>query len=127
MSVGTTGKHIILDLWGVTPKKLRSLSFVQNALLKARESSKATLIGKKFHKFMPEGVSGYILIAESHISIHTWPEEGYASVDIYTCGDKVFPIKAAEYLISAFEPEHHDTFKLDRGDKGNRKIQIDAR
>jgi len=124
MAIGTCGKHIILDLWGVRPRFLRSRDFVRKLLLNAQQCSGATLKGKKFHKFIPEGVSGYVLIAESHISIHTWPTDGYASVDIYTCGDKAFPQKAADELIKSFVPTGYDIISMERGDHVSKKLQI---
>ena len=124
MAIGTSGKHIILDLWGVKPRFLRSRDFVRKALLNAQQCSGATLIGKKFHKFTPEGISGYVLIAESHISIHTWPADGYASIDIYTCGDKTFPQRAADELIKSFTPSGYDIVSMERGNSTSKKLKI---
>lgn len=68
-----------------------------------------------FHKFSPQGVSGVVVISESHLAIHTWPELGYAAVDVFTCGDKVNPWDAANYLKEMFCAEHVDAKEVTRG------------
>lgn len=68
-----------------------------------------------FHKFSPQGVSGVVVISESHLAIHTWPEYGYAAVDIFTCGDRVNPWDACNYLTKWFEAEKIDAREIQRG------------
>jgi len=80
-------KHFIAELYDCDREILNDVSAVEQALLKGAEAAKATIVGHSFHHFSPHGVSGVVIIAESHISIHTWPEYGYAAVDIFTCGD----------------------------------------
>jgi len=67
------------------------------------------------HKFQPQGMTGIVLLAESHIAIHTWPEFNYIALDIYTCGDKANPFKALEYLKEEFHPQKFESRKLKRG------------
>ena len=122
----TLGIHIILDVWGVKPELLREINFVQATMLLAAESSKVSILGAKFHQFEPEGVSGYVLIAESHISIHTWPANGYASLDIYTCGEKSFPKKAMEVLLKAFAPTKYNVLMISRGQSIDRMAVTEA-
>ncbi|MBC7110500.1 MAG: adenosylmethionine decarboxylase [Archaeoglobi archaeon] len=81
------GKHIIIELWGCDREMLDSQEVVEKALVEATEKCNATLLKVVTHKFAPQGVSGVAVIAESHISIHTWPELGYAALDIFTCGN----------------------------------------
>jgi S-adenosylmethionine decarboxylase proenzyme len=79
------------------------MDFVQQTLLNAAEATGATIIGKTFHKFAPQGVTGVVAIAESHVCIHTWPEYGYAAADIFTCGENFSPHAAAALIAEAFE------------------------
>jgi S-adenosylmethionine decarboxylase proenzyme len=75
----------------------------------------AKVVASAFHTFNPHGVSGVIVIAESHLSIHTWPEYGYAAVDIFTCGDIVNPWKAFEFLKDSLNSAHFSTMEMKRG------------
>jgi S-adenosylmethionine decarboxylase proenzyme len=81
----------------------------------AVRTSGATIIDSTFHTFSPHGVSGVIVIAESHMAIHTWPEYGYAAVDFFTCGDTVDPWKAFDYMNELLKPAKHSTKELQRG------------
>lgn len=78
------GTHAIVELFGC--EHLNDLSLVRDTLTEAARLCGATVLHTKFHQFSPQGLTGYILLAESHISIHTWPEYGYAAVDLFTCG-----------------------------------------
>ena len=91
------------------------LGFLRDAMLKAAIDSGATVLGESFHHFSPQGVSGVVVIAESHLSIHTWPEYGYAAVDIFTCGTSVEPEKAAEVLIEKLGAKNHSLMEIQRG------------
>ncbi|MEM1008402.1 MAG: adenosylmethionine decarboxylase, partial [Myxococcota bacterium] len=68
-----------------------------------------------FHPFFPQGVSGVVVIAESHLTIHTWPELGYAAIDVFTCGDEAYPEKACQYLLEHFKCQRHTLQELKRG------------
>ena len=81
---GHLGTHAIVELFGC--KHLNNLERVRDTLVEAANLCGATILHTKFHQFSPQGLTGYILLAESHISIHTWPEYGYAAVDLFTCG-----------------------------------------
>ena len=91
---------------------------VAGALLDAADRARTTVLGSSFHKFSPQGVSGVVVIAESHISVHTWPEFGYAAVDVFTCGDHAMPRRAATSLVEAFAPTNHDIKVIARGVPG---------
>jgi S-adenosylmethionine decarboxylase len=81
----------------------------------AAKEAKATIVDVSFHKFNPIGISGMVVIAESHLSIHTWPEYSYAAVDIFTCGDIIKPEVAASYLIKEFKSKNPSIVELKRG------------
>jgi len=92
------GKHILAEYFECECTYLDSESAVKNMMLEAAKRSGATIVGSIFHHFSPQGVTGVVVIAESHLAIHTWPEFQYASVDLFTCGDRVNPWVGFEYL-----------------------------
>ncbi len=109
------GTHLLLDLKDCDKEVLNNLNFLQDSLLAAASEAGATVLGESFHHFHPQGVSGVVIIAESHLFIHTWPEHGYAAVDIFTCGDSTQPKKAARFLIEKLQAEGHSLMELQRG------------
>ena len=96
------GTHLLVDLRDCNIDAIRDLEFVKDSLVQAAKAASATVVDVSFHEFNPFGISGMVVIAESHLSIHTWPEYGYAAVDIFTCGDLIKPETAAAYLIERF-------------------------
>ena len=92
------GKHCILELYDCDSSKLDDEDFLRAAITQAAERAGATLLNLITHQFEPQGVTGLALLAESHISIHTWPESGYAAVDVFTCGDHTMPERACAVL-----------------------------
>ena len=92
------GKHCILELYECDEFKLNDEAFVRTTVTIAAKLAGATLLNLITHRFEPQGVTGLALLAESHISIHTWPENGYAAVDVFTCGDHTMPERACEVL-----------------------------
>ena len=107
-------KHILFDLKDCPFKLLDDARFVRNSLFHASLLSESEIIKIDFHKFHPQGVTGYALLADSHLSIHTWPEKGVAKCDIFTCGEHCDPDSAVEYLGEAFEAEQIDSDTFDR-------------
>ena len=101
------GKHCILELYDCNPSKLNDETFLRNTITKAAKRAGATLLNLITHRFEPQGVTGLALLAESHISIHTWPENGYAAVDVFTCGDHTMPEKACEVLCEELNAGRH--------------------
>ena len=95
-------KHILFDLKGCPADLLDDYRFVRNTLFHAAILSNSRILKIDFHQFTPQGVTGFALLADSHISIHTWPENNVAKCDIFTCGEKCDPHKAVEYLGKAF-------------------------
>ena len=84
----TAGRHLLLELGGCDPEVLATVEHVRRAMLAAAAAIGATVIEETFHRFSPHGISGVVVIAESHLTIHAWPESGYAAVDVFTCGDR---------------------------------------
>jgi S-adenosylmethionine decarboxylase len=109
------GHHYIVEASGCDPKIIGSVSKVQQILVKAAEIAGATVWAVSFNKFPPEGVSGVVVISESHISTHTWPEYGYGALDIYTCGDEVNPEQAIIYAVEAFGATTSHMTEITRG------------
>jgi S-adenosylmethionine decarboxylase len=93
----TIGRHLIAELYRCDASSLADLELVRRAMLGAAEAIGATILGDAFHHFSPSGVSGAVVIAESHLSIHTWPEHGYGAVDVFTCGE-LDPRPALQHL-----------------------------
>ena len=109
------GKHLLLELKDCDKEVLNDLAFLKGALLAAASECGATVLGESFHQFEPQGVSGVVVIAESHLFIHTWPDYGYAAADIFTCGNSVQPGRAAGLLIRKLGSKNHSIFELQRG------------
>lgn len=109
------GTHCILELYGCPTDLLNDEQFVRQAVRDATEHGFATLMGEVAHKFHPQGVTALGLLSESHISIHTWPEHGYAAADVFTCGDRANPQRACNFLLKAFGATRHSLTKLVRG------------
>ena len=100
-------KHLLLELYKCNYEKLNDESFLRCTLNKAAKLANATVLDLISNKFEPQGVTAIALLAESHISIHTWPESNYSAVDIFTCGQKMSPEVASQYLICALKAEEH--------------------
>ena len=100
-------KHLLLELYKCEYEKLNDESFLRCALNKASKLAKATVLNLISNKFEPQGVTAIALLAESHISVHTWPESNYSAVDIFTCGQNMQPELASQYLIKALKAEEH--------------------
>jgi len=109
------GRHFIIELQDCDKEVLNDLGFLRDAMIAAAIDCGAVVLGDSFHRFSPHGVSGVVVIAESHLSIHTWPEYGYAAVDIFTCGTTVVPEKAAEALIEKLGAKNHSLTEIQRG------------
>ena len=95
------GKHCILELYACDADKLNDESFIRTTIATAAREAGATVLQLISHRFQPQGVTGLVLLAESHLSIHTWPESGYAAVDVFTCGDHTLPERACLALVHA--------------------------
>ncbi len=109
------GQHLLVELRDCNKIFLNDLKLTQAFMVDAAKAARATVIGAHFHEFSPHGISGVVIIAESHLSIHTWPEYGYAAVDVFTCGDVLQPSVAADYLIAKFESTNPSVIEVKRG------------
>ena len=116
----TEGKHIIMDASGCNPEILNNLEVLKQILKDAAQRANATVLDVAFHHFTPQGVSGVVVISESHLSIHTWPEYGYAALDFYTCGD-ADPKLACEYVAEKLGATHIHTTEILRGEETDGK------
>ena len=100
------GRHCILELYQCDDAKLNDEAFIRTTITSSAKIAGATLINLVTHSFKPHGVTGLALLAESHISIHTWPEIGYAAIDVFTCGNHTMPEKACKLLLKDFLAKH---------------------
>ena len=109
------GNHILVEFSGCEPEIMNGVSSIENAMVEAAEKAGATVINSTFHHFSPYGVSGVVVIQESHLAIHTWPEYGYAAVDLFTCGDQVDPWISFDSLKEAFKAQNYSAIEMKRG------------
>src|SRR6266478_3035199 len=117
---GTTGlnalgRHLLLEMFDCDPDAINSLEAVKEALIEAAKRAQATIVDVVFHEFNPFGISGVVVIAESHLSIHTWPEYRYAAVDVFSCGEVLQPEIAVNYLVEQFGAERASVVEMQRG------------
>lgn len=113
------GKHLTVDMYGCSFESLNDADFIKNAMLQAVDEAQMTLLDFTHHKFEPQGLTALALLAESHMSIHTYPEMGYAAIDVFTCGDHSRPDKAVQVLSRFLQPEKTKTTSIRRGDFGS--------
>lgn len=109
------GTQIIAELFKCKAERLNNLSTVKKAMLAAARASNSTVVRSVFHKFSPQGISGVVVVAESHLAIHTWPEYGYAAVDIFTCGKHTKPEEGLKVLAKLLGARRIKFKKVRRG------------
>ncbi len=109
------GRHLIVELADCDRAILDDVAAMEQHLTEAARLSGATIVQSVFHRYNPQGVSGVVVIAESHVSLHTWPEYGYAAIDFFTCGDRVDPYKALDYLREKLRAGSAQIRELKRG------------
>jgi S-adenosylmethionine decarboxylase len=115
MEYSTFGRHVAVDAWGVDFELLNDAEWLATQLVEAAESCGATVLSVQSKQFDPQGATVLVMLSESHLSIHTYPERGFAAIDCYTCGESVDPQIAIEYLVSVLKPEKTYAKKLVRG------------
>ena len=108
------GTHLLLELNGCPHDLLNDAAVVMQALRAAADAAGATWLGEVSHSFEPVGVTAVGLLAQSHISIHTWPELGFAAVDVFTCGDPSMPERACQSLVEALGSSAHRLTRVQR-------------
>jgi len=109
------GRHILVELSGCDPEILNDVSAIETAMVESARKAGATVINSTFHHFSPFGVSGVVVIQESHLAIHSWPEYGYAAVDLFTCGDTVEPWISFDHLKESLKAKNHSAIEMYRG------------
>ncbi|MGI6703294.1 MAG: adenosylmethionine decarboxylase [Clostridia bacterium] len=109
------GRHILAEIYGCDSDTLNDRNYIEKSMVDAALAAGAEVREVAFHKFSPQGVSGVVVISESHLTIHTWPELGYAAVDVFTCGDTVNPWDACNYLTDKFKAKHMTATEVKRG------------
>lgn len=111
----SVGKHLLIEIYGADPKILNDETFVRSTLIKAAEDAGASILGDIIHPFKPQGVTGVVAVSESHLSIHTWPEYGYAAVDIFFCGERVDLNLAAQIIKDRLRARFSSCLLVNRG------------
>lgn len=115
MNLSALGRHVLIEYFNCDKEILKDTRLVEELMNEAARHSGATIVESVFHTFNPYGVSGAVIISESHLTIHTWPEYGYASVDVYTCGDTVDPWLGFRYLEDTLGATHSESIEVPRG------------
>jgi len=115
MTMKALGIHLLIEFWSCNRQKIDNLDYLEKIMSEAAVSAGATVLKTAFQDFNPQGVSGVVVIAESHLTIHTWPEYGYAAVDVFTCGSTVDPWEAARFLKHELEAEEMEVKDFARG------------
>jgi len=109
------GVHLVLELYECDEALLRDNERLSTGIRAAVRDAGATVVESLFHAFSPNGLSGVIVIAESHVTLHTWPDKGYAAIDAFTCGDHALPRRIGERLIAFFGAKRHEETYIFRG------------
>lgn len=109
------GQQILADFYGCDVNILNNEEMIKLIMCEAALVSGATIVNHTFHKFSPHGVSGAVIIAESHLAIHTWPEYGFAAVDLFTCGDTIMPDACYHFLKERLKAKDASMMELKRG------------
>ena len=109
------GKHLLLELKDCNTELLDDMEYLKGVLVEVARQIGATVIKDSFYQFSPQGISGVVIIAESHISIHTWPEYNFAAVDVFTCGDVIEPRDAVKPLAEKLKAKSTSYIELKRG------------
>ncbi|WJH32509.1 adenosylmethionine decarboxylase [Paenibacillus sp. CC-CFT747] len=115
MEYSTFGRHVAVDTWGVDFDLLNNSEWLQAQMVEAAEVCGATVLSVQAQQFEPQGATVLVMLSESHISIHTYPERGFAALDCYTCGETVDPQLAIDHMISVLKPAEVHAKKLIRG------------
>jgi S-adenosylmethionine decarboxylase len=113
--IETIGFHYVVEAAGCDPEILGNADKIREIFLEAAKVGKMEVKASYFFKFSPTGVSGMVIVAESHISIHTWPEKGYAALDVYTCGTTADPEKAVDYILDKLRTQYAHVSEIKRG------------
>jgi S-adenosylmethionine decarboxylase len=113
------GKHILAEFYNCDVAAINDEHGIENLFVQTAKDSGATVISSNFHKFSPHGVSGVVVISESHLTIHTWPEYGYCAVDVFTCGDRIDNHLCLEMLEKGLKAGNVSVVEMNRGILGH--------
>ncbi len=108
--------HQIIEFNDCEEKRIKDVDFIREIFLEAAKIGNATIVNECFHEFSPYGVTGVLVISESHISIHTWPEFEYVAVDVFSCNNKVRHDKIFKYLKEKLKSQNSSSISINRGD-----------
>ena len=111
----TMGRHVLAELWECNINKLNDMGLIEHIFVDAALKAGAEIREVVFHQFAPHGISGVVIISESHLTIHSFPEHAYASIDVYTCGDTIDPNVAAEHIANSLEAKTYEKVEISRG------------
>ncbi len=109
------GKQVLAEFYGCCVETINNKDIIRDSMIEAAKVAKATIVADVFHEFNPHGISGVVVIAESHIAIHSWPEHQCASIDIFTCSDDMDPLAAVEFLKTIFKAQKVEVKTIPRG------------
>lgn len=113
---GALGQHFLVELYGCAIAKIEDVAYLEQCMLKAARAAGATIVNSIFHHFSPFGVSGVVVLQESHLTIHTWPEYAYAAVDLFTCSHAIDAQVACQYLKRDLKAQQSHMVEVNRGD-----------
>lgn len=114
-NIKSLGRHLLIELYDCNTRLLNQINEIEEILTDAAKMVGATIVETSFHHFSPYGVSGVVVIAESHITIHTWPEYNYAAIDVFTCDDSMAIDKITEFLSTKFKAKKYEQKLIKRG------------
>lgn len=109
------GRHLLIELHDCSWSALDDVDLIRDTLVEAANRLSSTVLDVATHKFQPVGVTAFVMIAESHLSIHTWPEHGYAAVDIFTCSPAMQPADVVGFISARLGAGHTETVEVNRG------------
>ena len=109
------GKHLLADFYDCDPERLDDVDLIATCMKEAAQAAGATVLHEHFHRFSPCGVTGVLSLRESHLAIHTWPERGFAAVDLFTCGEGLDPWRAHTVLKEGLNARRDETIEMPRG------------
>jgi spermidine synthase len=109
------GRHLLIDLYDCDESLLDDQTYIEAELKTAAEAAGARILGAVFHRFSPHGVTGVLVVQESHLAVHTWPERRYAAIDLFTCGSNIDPWLAYKSLKRAFAAQRDNVAEISRG------------
>jgi S-adenosylmethionine decarboxylase len=111
----SVGAHVLLDLYGIPAAQLDDLDHLRACLEQAARDGGAHVVESRFSRFSPQGASGVVILAESHLAVHTWPELGFAAVDVFTCGAPSVAVGVADAVVRLLAPTRFETQRIARG------------